>query len=377
METLPTLYKKTSTGKIQQWRIWVDGTTINSESGQTDGKKILSTDVIKRGKNQGRSNETTAAEQASLEAKSRHTKKLKAGYVLSIKDAQEEKTNAVIKGGYVPMTAKVYEDAQKHLKFPCAIQPKLDGIRACSTTTDAVPTVWTRTRKPIITVPHIVKALSTLPKYPWDGELYNHSYKDKFEEIVSMVKREKKLHPDHEVVEYHIYDVAIPGKTFVERVKILKGIAEKLPKDSPIKIVTTKKAKNETELNEIYQRFLDQGYEGAMARNLEGEYENKRSKHLLKMKIFMDAEFKVVDILEGRGKLAGCVGSFICEIDDEHGKRTFKAKAQGKLENLKTFFEDESTWKNKMMTVKFQDYSKANHVPRFPVGIRFRDGVDF
>ena len=39
----PILYKKTSTGKIQQWRAWVeqtdDGFLLKVESGQTDGRK--------------------------------------------------------------------------------------------------------------------------------------------------------------------------------------------------------------------------------------------------------------------------------------------------------------------------------------------------
>ena len=38
----PTVYKKTSTGKIQQWRAWVEktetGYLLKVESGQTDGK---------------------------------------------------------------------------------------------------------------------------------------------------------------------------------------------------------------------------------------------------------------------------------------------------------------------------------------------------
>ena len=44
------LYKKTSTGKIQQWRIWVIGSTIHSECGQVDGKKTLSEDEILKAK---------------------------------------------------------------------------------------------------------------------------------------------------------------------------------------------------------------------------------------------------------------------------------------------------------------------------------------
>ena len=34
----PTLYKLTKTGKVQQWKIWVEDTTIWTEYGQKGGK---------------------------------------------------------------------------------------------------------------------------------------------------------------------------------------------------------------------------------------------------------------------------------------------------------------------------------------------------
>ena len=70
-----TVFKKTSTGKIQQWRAWVeqtgDGYLLKVESGQVDGKlKETPGQVINEGK-QGR----TAQEQAIFEATSKLNKK--------------------------------------------------------------------------------------------------------------------------------------------------------------------------------------------------------------------------------------------------------------------------------------------------------------
>ena len=91
------------------------------------------------------------------------------------------------------------------------------------------------------------------------------------------------------------------------------------------------------------------------------------------MKVFQDAEFRVVGVEEGKGKLAGHVGAFVCEIDDEHGKRTFKAKAKGEQDSLRKYFENPSLWEGKLLTVEFLNYTRKNRVPRHGVGIRFRD----
>ena len=106
-----------------------------------------------------------------------------------------------------------------------------------------------------------------------------------------------------------------------------------------------------------------------MLRNSAGEYVNKRSSDLIKVKEMQDAEFQIVGIDEGRGKLAGHVGSFICKT--ANGDK-FNAKMSGNLGRLKEFFNDHSLWEGKMLTVQFQDLTAYN-IPRFPVGLRIRE----
>jgi hypothetical protein len=57
---LAKLYKKTSTGKIQEWRIEVQKNKYITVSGQVDGKKIISEPTYCTPKNVGRANATTA-----------------------------------------------------------------------------------------------------------------------------------------------------------------------------------------------------------------------------------------------------------------------------------------------------------------------------
>ncbi len=380
---LPVLYKKTSRGKIQQWRIWVDGSTIHSESGQTDGKKVLSSDVVKEGKNIGRANETTKEQQALAEATSKHTKKLKSGYVKNIEDARTGKTDSVIIGGKLPMLAKsfykydttkrtnVLSTSAKHIVFPCAVQPKLDGIRGVNDN----GRLFSRTRKPIISLPHILNLLSR-PEFrsiPFDGELYTHTYKDEFEKLGSLIMKQKEIDSEKaKVIQWHIYDLNTDG-TFKQRYSLLKQVAP-LFKDTPLVLVETKIVNSMEELDIAYDDYINLGYEGCMVRNLNGEYKSSttRSSDLQKMKMFEDAEFRIVSIKEGTGKYANNIGSFVCAIDDDYGYRTFDVKPKGNVDYWKSVYSSES-WKDQILTVRFQGYTNKNNVPRIPVGIRFRN----
>jgi len=158
METFPKLFKKTSTGAIQEWEVYVDDTNCNpvivTKYGQLGGKIQTSTEVITEGKNIGRSNETSPMEQAYLQAKSDWEKQLKKGYVDNVDDAEEGKIDAIIEGGIVPMLAHKFSEQGHKIKYPALVQPKLDGHRCTSQyENDGTVTLWSRTRK-IINMTH-------------------------------------------------------------------------------------------------------------------------------------------------------------------------------------------------------------------------------
>ena len=364
----PTLYKKTSTGAIQQWTISVNGNEIVTVFGQSDGKMQTTSDTIREGKNIGRANETTAEQQALAEAQGKWEKKLKSGYVQTTEDASAGATDAMIAGGILPMLAKKYSEDAKKINFPALCQRKLDGIRCIAILTDGVCTLWSRTRKPITGIPHVAREIERC--FPGqtmilDGEAYTHAYKADFEKIVSFVRQEDPK-PGHEVVQYNIYDI-INDKTNLDRAD---WIAAKFPYHSTIlQYVETLRVDTEAQLMEYFEQFLVEGYEGAMVRNLAGLYVNKRSADLQKVKAFDDSEFRIVGISEGRGKLQGHAATFICEMDNG---QQFEAKMRGDMGMLKKYFEDHSLWQGQMLTVKYQGMTAANGVPRFPVGIRLR-----
>lgn len=364
---LKKLFKKTSTGTIQYWEIEASGATMTERYGKVGGKEMVAQDIIKVGKSIGHSNETTPEEQATAEARSKWEAKIKKGYVEEIKRAEKGKTDH--DGGWFPMLAHKYSEQGHKIVFPAYAQPKLDGFRCV---TDQNAKLWTRTRKPYISVPHIWRSLVDVPGAKdgdcplLDGELYNHGYKQDFEKIAHLVNQKSGPAEGHEIVEYHIYDINMPG-SFEER---HAWLVKNLPRKKPLVLVETIKVNDEEELMEAFEHYRSLGYEGAMVRNAAGVYVGKRSYDLLKIKEFDDAEFKIVGIQEGRGKLMGHVGKFLCVTKDG---TEFGAKMSGDMGKLKEYFEDHKLWKGKMLTVKYQGLTGANKVPRFPVGLRFRE----
>lgn len=91
-----TLYKKTRTGKVQQWKIWVKNDKsqefpeVWTEYGLVDGKKQTTFDVIESGVNVGKSNETTPLQQAHLTMERKIVKQKEEGYRDTLDDTQED-----------------------------------------------------------------------------------------------------------------------------------------------------------------------------------------------------------------------------------------------------------------------------------------------
>lgn len=379
MKHFPTLYKKTSTGAIQEWTISAyvasmnsTDATIETNYGQLGSDKIqTTTDSISSGKNIGKKNKTTPFEQAIAEAQAKWKKQKKKGYVESKEAAEAGELDSLIEGGIVPMLAHKFSDQGHKIKYPAYVQPKLDGIRCIAILKNGKCTLWSRTRKLIKSCPHIVEALEKLgPEVDivFDGELYNHDFKENFEHIVHLVRQDKKPDPQCTDVQYHIYDLVMDEPFYKRSIK-MRYLKESKFNGYIVKVETCT-VEDEAQAMTYFEQWRSQGYEGAMIRNADGKYVNKRSYDLLKMKDFMDSEYEIVGIDEGRGKLTGHVGAFRCK--DSRGTE-FLAKMSGETAKLKEYFENHSLWKGKQLTVKYQGLTGANGVPRFPVGIAIRD----
>ena len=137
VKEFPILYGEATNGKCKEWSIKVEETAtvlIVRTHGYSDGKKIESKKEITQGKNIGKKNETTPFQQACSEAQSLWTKQVAKGY----KENKEIEEKTVL----LPMLAHDFNKRGKDIKFPCFVQPKLDGVR-CMVHTENGETVFT------------------------------------------------------------------------------------------------------------------------------------------------------------------------------------------------------------------------------------------
>ncbi len=267
------------------------------------------------------------------------------------------------------MLAHKVRDHAAKITMPCLIQPKLNGMRAIAVIDNGAVSLWSRTREPIVSIPHIVKALAE--QYPsrsmiLDGELYNHELKSDFEKLISYVRQQKTPDPRAEIIQYHIYDMVTPHGYTVR----LEHLRQIVPNVHPLILVPSFPVNDADEVMEYFQQFRADGYEGAMLRNSLGCYVNKRSYDLQKVKEFDDDEFPIIGIKEGRGKLVGHVGAFLCTVPANGNE--FEVKLSGNTDRLRECFNDPALWMGKRMTVRYQGFTKYGH-PLFPVGIAIRD----
>lgn len=362
MKLVKTLYKKAKKGKPLVWSVYTNGAEIITEYGELEGKQQRSVKVAK-GKNIGRSNETTDEEQALLEAKSLAEKKQLAGkYYESLDDAQNEDP-------LMPMLADKY-NPKKEITFPVTVQPKLDGLRCLARWDEGADTVVLQSRgNKTYSIPIIEYAL-TAPRIKeklkegliLDGEIYTPHLT--FQEICSAAKKTKK---SSALLEFHVYDMVEDSGWLIRKLKLQD--LKPLIAGTCVKLVENDVANSHEEIKQITSKFVAAGYEGGIVRlhDSRGYEVGHRSSGLLKVKTFSDKEFRITGYCSGVGKAKDCV---IYECCTEDGKE-FKVVPKGTLEERKTMLDKAHKHIGKYLKVKYFEMTDEG-IPRFPVGLGIR-----
>ena len=366
---LPTLYSRTSTGAIQEWKIEVLGNQFRVICGQTDGKKVVNEWTTCVGMNIGKKNETSPDEQAVAEATSKWEKKKKTGYTDDITEVDTCTT-------YVePMLAKNFKDRLNKIdwKLGVLVENKFNGNRAIATLKNGEVVLKTRKGEVWVSVPHInsdlVEFFSEYPLAVLDGELFAESLVSNLNELSTIVRREKNITAEdvrrsEELVRFWIYDGygftdALGEEVAYELRK--EWIDVNMPKFSKYYCyVEATECHSFVEVDAVYKRYLATDQEGAIIRIKGTPYEHGRSAWLLKWKPQMDSEGVILSLHEGTGNWAGMVKTATIRWEGKEFDATFKGSKKLGIERLN----HPEAWIGKTVTFLFNDLTGLK-IPNF------------
>lgn len=349
----------------QEWKVFVSGNQIIVEFGRLGGKMQQKVTTAEP-KNIGRANETTAEEQAELEAISKWEKQYRLNYREAVADLVPESQMS-------PMLAQDATKREGNILYPCYIGVKLDGLRALVTfDEDGKPVFNSRGNKEYDIrgdIPGQVRTVQEVAGFDYlDGEIYIHGLP--LQKITALAKkwRDQKaidieIDKDHKAdikrrdkaigsgethykdfngklwevsrepvrdtnrylgytsydLKFYVFDVPSDKPWFSEnednRLTDLDNVATIISDKglNRLSTVSWEIAGNRQEVFDSIGRFMQNGFEGTMIRNFKGAYEfGQRSGDLLKWKVFQDTEAKVIGVeKDNNGE-----GVLICEDKD-------------------------------------------------------------
>jgi len=165
-----------------------------------------------------------------------------------------------------------------------------------------------------------------------------------------------------EIVKYYVYDGYGFGDVTEETGCFeRRGALKELLKDIPFIVVVPFNVVTDIKhVYDVYQDYVDDGYEGAIFRTMDAPYQHKRSNDLLKVKPEDDDEGKIVNISEGTGNWAG-TGKVITL---EWKGKTFDATSRGTQEQCIKFLKEKSKWIGQTVTFLFNGLT-GKDVPNY------------
>lgn len=198
-----------------------------------------------------------------------------------------------------------------------------------------------------------------LPNVPLDGELW--CGRKKFQRTVSIVRRQDQS-ADWAEVRFLVFDAPAQPGPFEERLGFVRAHMEQ-HQPAHAQAHPHEACQGVDHLRVELARVEALGGEGLMLRQPGSAYEVGRSRSLLKVKNFHDAEARVLQHLPGSGRHKGRVGALLCEMPS------------GTQFSVGTGLSDAERRApppvGSIITYRYQELSDGG-VPRFPsyVGIR-------
>lgn len=207
-------------------------------------------------------------------------------------------------------------------------EPKYNGNRCITIINDdGGITMFSRNGKLVNNVDHIIKDFKklNLKNIVFDGELYSNIAGSKanadWSATTSIIHTES-LHANRNSLKYWIFDqISLFDwnsrrciTSLTDRKDLLSML--KFSINSSIRIVLHKVIRKDTDVIDITDVYIEDGFEGSVIKDPKSAYEFKRSKSWVKVKKFSDGDFEILSINQGTGKNKNTAGSITVDVDN-------------------------------------------------------------
>lgn len=335
---MTTLYKKDSKGKIREWTVEITGFVGDYGIATSDGivggkiKDPIVKDAIPNNLYKTSLLKADAMMQSAID------KKLRSNYFRSIEEIKDKNILFMPTGCPSGMIWEEWKD-KDHVVYPALASGKLDGSKMYSTWREDRVFLNTRSAKEHKNFRHIEEALAKFyeenPRIVLDGEAYNHEYRERFEELQSIFRKQsptdKQRALSKEVAKFYIYDVINldkPNMFAEERIELLVNIWNKYFSDTDcIVLWKSYKILNEEEYDVFHEDYMDAGFEGSVLKISDAPYVQRKSKMVMKRKPKFDCEFKILDIIEGTGTHKDIAAGVMIDLTTVNGMNSTHEEA--------------------------------------------------
>ncbi len=258
---------------------------------------------------------------------------------------------------------------------PFIVQPKLDGDRCRAVIVENSVVLLSSECNVISSVPHINEFLSRcgFGTIELDGELYTHGMNHQL--IHGIASRSVNAHSQSDDLELHLFDIVDESLPQIDRIKLLSSARDVLRAEElrakvfgPVKIVPFAVAETLEDVLRVYDKFVGDGYEGIIVRELSAPYIRRRSTAVMKFKPKKEDLYEIIGTAEEvsiHGEPKDTLGALRCHA--QYGEETFSVGSGFSSDQRREYWKIKETLVGQTVRIAYQHTTPGRGVPRFPV----------
>ena len=202
---------------------------------------------------------------------------------------------------------------------------------------------------------------AAFPAHALDGELWMG--RRSFERLSAAVRRQEPLDAEWKNISYQLYELPDGAGDFSARISRLQASVAQA-NISWLQVLPQVRVTDKSALNIKLKQVAQDGGEGLMLHRADALWQTGRSEVLLKLKLQLDAEARVVAHESGQGKYQGMLGALMVETPDGQRFRLGTGLSDAQRRNPPAI--------GSTVTYRYRDIS-ATGLPKFASFLRVRE----